>query len=146
MNIIKKLQLLNKIQLQRICDKFKVKYKKKDSKKDLISALLYPLVHKKYRMNREQFETLPIDVQRKIQMEFLREDIPQEVFVNIRGMRIRRVIQDLIRNGQLGRILKRVVARSQSRNRGKTNRAPCRGIGLRDEVEHRSTPAGTRLS
>ena len=31
-------------------------------------------------MNREQFETLPIDIQRKIQMELLREEMPQDVF------------------------------------------------------------------
>ena len=115
MTISKKLKLLNKIQLQNICKKLKVKYNKKNSKKDLIFFLIHPLVRKKYRMNlKEVREYLGDGDLEYYFLLFLQEklSINHPVFRNIRNRRIRTLIQNLIRpprdrfnilyNGELG--------------------------------------------
>ena len=131
MTISKKLKLLNKIQLQNICKKLKVKYNKKNSKKDLIFFLIHPLVRKKYRMNLKEVRKMNLKDVRKMNLKDVREyigdgdledyfllflqeklSINHPVFRNIRNRRIRTLIQNLIRppgdrinilyNGELG--------------------------------------------
>ena len=48
-SIISRLKRLNKKQLQKICDILKKKYKKTDTKKDIISLLLKPLNNRMFK-------------------------------------------------------------------------------------------------